>query len=259
MLPGAARALRRASAETPALALADQFVFVDPSHLLRIAAVIAAGAGGVTATVTSSPLAALIVVGAFLALPALAQRFLRRRRSRRLASQFPDVAMALASGLRAGASLHQTLGQIAETAPRPIADEIALVVRKQRIGVPVERALRDMADRVRGHDFRLLAATIALAGQVGGGLAPSLERLAVVARRRRAMEARIEALTSQGRLQGLILALLPVVLLFVLSAMEPETMQPLIGTPIGWLTLAAMGALEVLGWLLIRRIVAIDV
>jgi tight adherence protein B len=94
---------------------------------------------------------------------------------------------------------------------------------------------------------------------LGGNLAESLHRLAELLRGRLLMEARIDSLTAQGRLQGVVVGALPLLLLAVLYAMESDTMQVLHTTVQGWATLMVMVALELTGFLLIRRIVRIDV
>jgi tight adherence protein B len=169
------------------------------------------------------------------------------------------VAAAIATALRAGLGLAQALEQVVRHQPRPSAQEFALALREHRLGTPLEQALSDLARRVRSADYDMLVATLGIARELGGGLAEALDRLAVAVRRRVAMEDRIAALTAQGRLQGLIMAILPVLLGLVLYAMQPQAMQPLFETPLGWATLAVVAALEIGGWMLIRRIVAIRV
>jgi tight adherence protein B len=117
---------------------------------------------------------------------------------------------AIAAGLRGGLSLWQALELVPRHQPRPVAQEFALVLRQQRLGLPLEEALQGLAARTGLHDVRMLVATLGIARDLGGGLAEVLERLAESVRRRVAMEDRIEALTAQGRMQGAIVGALPV-------------------------------------------------
>ena len=105
----------------------------------------------------------------------------------------------------------------------------------------------------------MLVAVLGIARDLGGGLAGALERLSVSMRRRLAMEDRIRALTSQGRLQGIVMGILPLGLGAVLTVMEPEQMRKLFTEPIGWLTLCGVALLEIGGFLLLRKIVRIEV
>jgi len=237
--------------------LAEMFLFVEPARFLRYNALALislpplafVAAGGVVA----------LIVAAVVLTPVALYRRLRERRNRALQRQLADVAAAIATALRAGLGLAQALEQVVRHQPRPSAQEFALALREHRLGTPLEQALSDLARRVRSADYDMLVATLGIARELGGGLAEALDRLAVAVRRRVAMEDRIAALTAQGRLQGLIMAILPVLLGLVLYAMQPQAMQPLFETPLGWATLAVVAALEIGGWMLIRRIVAIRV
>jgi tight adherence protein B len=104
-----------------------------------------------------------------------------------------------------------------------------------------------------------LVAVLGIARDLGGGLAGALERLGASMRRRLAMEDRIRALTSQGRLQGIVMSALPLVLGAVLWVLEPEHMRKLFTEPLGWLTLAGVLLLELGGFVLLRKIVRIEV
>jgi tight adherence protein B len=105
----------------------------------------------------------------------------------------------------------------------------------------------------------MMIATLGIARDLGGGLAEALERLGASIRRRLAMEDRIRALTAQGRLQGIVMGLLPIGLAAVLFILEPVQMRKLFTEPIGWLTIGGVLLLEAGGILLLRRIVGIRV
>lgn len=238
--------------------LAEMFLFVEPARFLRYNALALISLPPL-AFVAAGGVVALIVAAVVLTAPVALYRRLRERRNRALQRQLADVAAAIATALRAGLGLAQALEQVVRHQPRPSAQEFALALREHRLGTPLEQALSDLARRVRSADYDMLVATLGIARELGGGLAEALDRLAVAVRRRVAMEDRIAALTAQGRLQGLIMAILPVLLGLVLYAMQPQAMQPLFETPLGWATLAVVAALEIGGWMLIRRIVAIRV
>jgi tight adherence protein B len=239
--------------------LAELFVFVDPGKFalwnavallgLPLLAYLSLGSAVVTVT------AAVIV----LVLPGLVYRRLREARRRLLQRQLPDTAAALASALRAGLGLGQALEQIPRFQPRPIAQEFALALREQRLGVPLDQALANLSHRAACRDVELLIATLSIARDLGGGVADALDRLAAAVRRRITMEERVRALTAQGRLQGVIMALLPAVLAAALFVLDPERMRLLLDHPIGWVTLLVVVGLEAIGWWAIRRIVSIDV
>jgi tight adherence protein B len=119
--------------------------------------------------------------------------------------------------------------------------------------------MQGLAQRAASRDFHLLVTTLGIARDLGSGLAEALERFASTVRRRIALEERIRALTAQGRMQGWIMGALPIILALVLSMMEPQTMKVLIEKPVGWVVCAVVLMLEFIGFLLIRRIVDIEV
>jgi tight adherence protein B len=214
------------------------------------------------------PLLSWPLVGAFgaglifaliLVLPGAAYRWLHARRRQALQAQLPDVASALASALRSGLSLGQAMDQVVRYQPSPVAQEFGLMLREHRIGLPLEQALQGLAERSGLHDFHLLVATLGIARDLGGGLAEALERFASTLRRRLALEARIRALTAQGRLQGVIMGALPLALGWVLYLMEPSVMGRMFSEPLGWIVLVLIAVLEAAGFVLIRRIVDIRV
>ncbi|MCU0758187.1 MAG: type II secretion system F family protein [Steroidobacteraceae bacterium] len=239
--------------------LVELFVFVEPARFLRWNLVALACLPALGWLLSGSQWVAAASFVAVLVLPALVHRRLRRRRLQLLQRQLPDAVAAVAAGLRGGAALWQALELVPRHQPRPVAQEFALLLRQHRLGVPMEEVLEGFAQRTALHDARMLAATLAVARDLGGGLAEALERLASSVRRRVAMEERIDALTAQGRMQGTIVGALPLVVAMVLYAMEPESMGRLASTPLGWSVVGLVLVLEVVGALLIRKIVRIDV
>jgi len=161
--------------------------------------------------------------------------------------------------LRSGQGANQALSQVAARQGPPLGDELRMVLAQLRLGASMNAAFDGLLDRAHIADLRLLATLLQANRELGGNLAESLHRLAELLRGRLMMEARMQSLTAQGRLQGVVVGTLPLLLLAVLYAMEADTMRVLHTTVQGWATLAVMAALELTGFLLIRRIVRIDV
>jgi tight adherence protein B len=161
--------------------------------------------------------------------------------------------------LRAGQSTQQALSQVAQRQATPLGDELRLVLGQLRMGVQLEEAFGSLRRRADMQDLRLLSTLLATQRELGGNLAESLQRLSELMRGRLQMEARIDSLTAQGRVQGVVVGTLPLLLLVVLYMMEREAMQVLHTTWQGWAALAAIAVLELLGFVLIRRIVRIEI
>lgn len=239
--------------------LASLFVFVSAGRLLGLTVALAGGVLGL-ALLLHAPLPLALAAGLLaLALPRLILRMLRSRWQTRLAQQLPDALALWAGLLRAGQSSQQALAQVAQRQSSPLGDELRFVLGQLRLGIPLETTFDSLEERSGLPDLRLLSTLLATQRELGGNLAESLQRLAELLRGRLQMQARIASLTAQGRMQGVVVGVLPLLLLAVLYVMEREAMQVLHTTWQGWVALAAIGLLELVGFLLIRRIVRIDI
>lgn len=239
--------------------LEEAFVFVDPNKVFLLSVLGVAVVPPLLWKLTG--LVALPVALGVLALvlPRLAYAFINRRRRAKLVVQLPDVLLMLASSLRAGTSLQIAMDLAIRETPAPLSQELGLVMREQRLGMAMEEALEGMAARLKLEEVDLVVTAMTIARDVGGNLAETLDQLAHTLRAKAIMEGKIRALTSQGKLQGLIVGMLPLFLMFVLSYMQHDAMAPLFNTVIGYIVLGVIGLLELIGFLVIRKIVAIDV
>jgi tight adherence protein B len=245
--------------ETTNVNLSDMFIFMDSRYLTRISIVATIVVPLLLLRLSGNPLVAVGGAVACLLGPNLVHKRLRARRRTALIRQLPDTLDSLVGGLRSGLSLPQALGLLAEQLPKPSNQEFALVVRKMRIGVGMDVVLDELEARIQSAEYTMFTTSMLIAREVGGNLTESLERLADTMRKKLAMEDKITALTSQGKLQGIIVGLLPLFLMWVLTEMEPESMAPLYSTWLGYGVLAVIFTLELIGYVLIRKIVRIDV
>ena len=238
--------------------LSDMFLFVEPRQLvlLNAAAMALLAALGLWAggPFLCAPAAAL----GFFA-PALGVRVYRRRRLRRFEAQLTEALQQMANALRAGLTFPQAVEQAARDALPPLAQEFGLYVKEVKLGVPADEALSAMAARVGSEDLELVAASTNLARQMGGNLAEMFETIAATVRERFRLEGRIRALTSQGKLQGMVVAALPLGVAVFLDWYRPDLLQPMFQNAYGYVLVSAIVLLQVTGFVLIRRIVAIDV
>jgi tight adherence protein B len=239
--------------------LALMFIFVSAQRL-RWAAL-----GAVVATLAAGWLLRLpwqliaLLAGSLALTPLLSVRILRRRWKLRLTAQLPDALSLWAGLLRTGQAMAPALSQLASRQTGPLGAELKLVLSQYRLGVGLDVAVAQLRDRAAIPDLRMLATLLHAQRELGGNLSESLERLATTLRNRLAVEARIGSLTAQGRLQGLVVGALPILLAIVLAFMEPEAMKAMVSTPSGWAAMSLVVVLEIAGFTMIRRIVNIDV
>ena len=241
------------------LNLADMFLFVNEGALFVsyalalfcIPAVLWLLSGGWFLPVVSLALLATV--------PRHAYRLLRQRRINKIQQQLPDGLMMLASSLRAGVGFNPALETLAKDGVPPLAQELSLILREQHMGVRTEEALENFARRVPLPDVKLFVAAVSISREVGGNLAETLATLADTLRRKLMMEGKVKALTSQGKLQGIVMALLPVGIGGFLYFAYPETMGGLLHEPIGWGLIAVCSVLEFIGYKFCQKIMAIDI
>jgi tight adherence protein B len=239
--------------------LTDLFIFIEPRQLVLVNASLFILLPGGLWLFTGNPMLALIGAGIAVAFPRFLVRVLRERRLRAFVRQMPDALRMLASSLRAGAGLNVALEVITKDQPPPLAQEFALLLREQRMGVSFEEALTHLEKRLPVEEFRLFTAGLRIARSVGGNLSEILESLAQTLTRKAEVEGKIRSLTAQGKIQGLVMTMLPVLLMFVLRAMEPKPMALLFHSLIGWVVLTIVVIMEVLGYVFIRKIVSIEI
>jgi tight adherence protein B len=252
-------AYRRRFTEKSEASLREAFVFIDPRHLFGL---MMAGALLVPALLwllTGSPVPPLIGLAFVIALPSLAYRRISRRRRLQIVLQMPDALTMLASSMRAGTSLQTALDIVIKETPAPLAQELGVVAREQRLGVALEDALESMARRLKLEDVDLVVAAMTIAKQVGGNLAETLDRLSGTLRAKAIMEGKIRALTSQGKLQGWIVGALPLFLGTALWFMEPTSMAPMVTTWWGLVVVGVIVVMEIIGAFFIKKIVTIDI
>jgi tight adherence protein B len=199
-----------------------------------------------------------VAIGLFL-LPLVFVLVKRKRRLAAFAKQLPEALELIARALRAGHSLASGFHLVGEEMSAPIGAEMKKVFDQQNLGVPLEDALDDMTERVPNLDLRFFATSVVLQRQTGGDLAEILDKIGYIVRERFKIWGQVQALTGEGRLSGVVLLALPPVLFIVMYRLNPEYVMMLFTDPLGKQMLAFAVVMQVLGALVIRKIVNIKV
>jgi tight adherence protein B len=239
--------------------LADAFVFVNQQKAAAWSMALLVGLPIAAFLLTRSILIALAAVPIALMVPKKYIKRMRQKRIETLEKQLPDALLMMSGALRAGASFPTALEAVVQETAAPISQEFDLLMREIRLGIDMDIAMRNVERRIPIPDFLMMTAAVTIAREVGGNLAEALESVARTLREKLQMEGKIRALTSQGRMQGIVMTCLPLLLMLVLRFMEPKAMAPLFNEPVGWGTLAVIGVMEFLGYLSIKKITNIDV
>ncbi|TFH17479.1 MAG: hypothetical protein E4H02_02785 [Lentisphaerales bacterium] len=240
--------------------LDEMFVFIPLEHLPTIKLVAATGFAGLTFFLAfnlpgSAPYIAAAAAAAFgYFSPELLVRWLKMQRRRRFAEQLVDGLIMLSNGLRAGFTMQQALEMLVEESKPPISQEFELVLREFRLGVDLETAMVNCATRVNNDDLSLAVTAIAICRQVGGNLAEIFDRIVTMVRDRKLIEGKVDSLTAQGRLQAIIVALLPWVFAFFCAKINPEMTRLLWTTVPGIIAMAIAVTMDVVGYLWVRKL-----
>jgi tight adherence protein B len=183
----------------------------------------------------------------------------RWRRLKKFSSQLPDALELVGRALRAGHSLAAGMHVVAEEMPQPISDEFNRVYEEQNLGIPVEDSLKNMCERVPNLDLRFFVTSVIVQRQTGGDLAEILDKIGYVIRERFRILGQVAALTAEGRLSGVVLIGLPFLLFLVMLHVKYDYIERLWTHPLGVKMAMIALAMQVLGALVIRKIVNIKV
>jgi len=221
----------------------------------------ALGVGGAFATlVAQGPFWAAPLVGIVAALfPLFWLIFRRKRRMKAFAAQMPDALDLIARALRSGHSLASGFNLVAQEMSMPIAGEFGRVFEEQNLGISLEDALDGMTERIPNLDLKFFSTAVILQRTTGGDLAEILDKIGYLIRERFKIWGQVQALTGEGRLSGVVLLGLPPVLMLAVWRLNPDYMSVLFTDPLGKQMLAAAAVMQVLGALVIRKIVNIKV
>lgn len=211
------------------------------------------------ALATLNPVTGLLAVLLFLAADFV---FVQRRIAKRLNNfqrQLADCLSLVANSLRAGFSFLQTMEIISREMEPPMSTEFSRVMRDTSLGKSLDEALHDMDERVGSADFSLVVTAVLIQQQVGGNLATILDTIRETISERIRLRREIGTLTAQGRAAGIILACIPIVLFMFFYLTSPEFIKPLLSTSIGHFAIGAAVVMEVIGFIIINRIVNIKI
>lgn len=183
----------------------------------------------------------------------------KRRRMKQFLASLPEAVELMGRALRAGHGLGSGLQLVSQELKGPLADEFGRVFEEQNLGIPMDTALRGMADRVPSMDVRFLVTAIVIQRATGGDLAEVLDKIGRLVRQRFELYGHVKALTGEGRMSGVVLLALPPGLLAFLTSTNFDYVRPLFETSAGNKMLAVTAVLQVVGAIAIKKIVSIKV
>jgi len=217
------------------------------------------GAYAAVFLLTGSILFGIIGAGAGLIMPGIVVNAKKNKRSQAMTEQLPEALNILSNGLRAGFSFTQALAVVVREMEGPLTTEFSRVLKENRLGKPMDDALQDMIERIENDDVEMLITALMIQRQVGGNLAEVLDSIAHTIRERVRIKGEISTLTAEGKLTAIILSLLPPGVAGALALLNPAFIATLVEETIGLVLIAVAIVLQIIGVIVIRKIVSIEV
>lgn len=198
-------------------------------------------------------IAAMSIVG--FAIPPFMVYNAKNKKEQLFNKQLSDAMTIMGNCMRAGYSFQQAMESVAKEMQPPISTEFGRVVKEINYGVTMETALTNMVNRVNNKDLELLVAAVLTSAQVGANLSDLLDTIAATVTDRIRMREEIRVMTAQGRMSGLVIGLLPVIMVLAMMVLNPSYFMDFVETSTGRLLLGASVVLEILGFVTINKIV----
>jgi tight adherence protein B len=191
--------------------------------------------------------------------PVLWIRYRKKKRLEAFERQLPDAIDMIVSAMKAGYSFQAATQFVGDEVPDPLGPEFARFYDEQRLGVDVRTALLDMQTRTDSLDLKMFVTAVLIQRESGGNLGEVLSNIADVVRQRIAMKGQIQALVAEPKMSARFLAVLPVVVFLILSAMNPKFLEPLVTTGVGKILLIAAGLSVIAGYMVMLKIADVDI
>jgi tight adherence protein B len=234
-------------------------VNLSASHLLVNLTLVASILLALLVVLQLPILAGLGAVVAVYVLPILYLAWRRKKRINRLVLQLPDVFELLSQALRAGHSLASSVQVVADELPEPAGTEFGRVFHEQNLGLRIEDALANFAERMDVLDVRLFVTAVLIQRQTGGDLAEVLDKISTLIRDRIKLQGTVKALTAEGRLSGGVLLALPFVVFAAMLKVNYEYAELLWSHPTGQMMSMFAIVSMIMGWVMIKKIVNIKI
>jgi len=229
------------------------FIHVNKEKLFLFYTAIPLGLGLIAFAFFHNPIFIFIGVALGSSLPTLVIKNLQVQRKMRFQAQLVDGLMVLSSSLKGGLSFLQALEVLVEEMPAPFSQEFGLIIRENKMGVTLEESLKRLSERIDLEEVKLLTNSILVARETGGDLTKVLSRLSTTIRDNSKLKDTIRTLTLQGRMQGIIMSVLPFVFIFSVVSFNRQHFDIMFQSETGRMLLFIAAILQAVGIILINK------
>lgn len=237
----------------------DMLIVYPPERAVAIAFGVTVAVGLLIACTAGMLLPGVLLL---LVVPCLAElgfRTAKNKRRDQLDLQLPDTLMTVANSMRSGLTLIQAMEMSRDNSFPPISKELGIVLSENRLGTALEVSLEKMARRIESRYLDSAVSAIAITRRTGGNVAEGLEQIATTIRDIMRIENQIRAMTSQGKMEGIVMGIMPFVAIIGFYCFDKEMIMPLFTDPIGHCILVTIGFCDLIAIVVIRKVMAIDV
>jgi len=251
--------VQKVKAEKTAYKLDNMFVDIKLKklHLAYVAAPLLLAVGGYF--LLNNLIGSAIGIAIGVILPAVVMKQMKMARLKKFESQLVDGLMILSGSLKAGLSLLQSFEALVEEMPAPISQEFNLVLRESKIGVNFEECLLRLKKRMPCDDLNLIVTSILVARETGGDLTETFYQLIYAIREKAKLEGRVKALTVQGKLQGIIMGILPIVFAFLVYSMNNKFFDVMLRDRMGQMLLVYAVFSYLIGLFILLKLSKVDI
>jgi len=194
-----------------------------------------------------------------LQLPPIVFKSMYEKRCGVFVDQMVDALTIMANGVKSGSNPQQAMQRVVEIMGNPVSAEFGQVITQTQFGQSFEEALTDLGERIPRPDVQMFVTAINILKETGGNMSETFETIVSTIRERQKLEKKIAAMTAQGIMQGIIVTCIPFVLMAVFYFIDPTFIMPMFTTTLGWILLAAMLGLQIIGGVMIKKVVTIKV
>lgn len=233
--------------------LGEMFVVIKKERLVLFYTLSPLILGGLIFFLTGQLIFALPAGGLGFILPAYVVKIMEQQRKQKFLAQLVDGLMIVSSSLKGGLSLLQAIEVLAEEMPPPISQEFGLIVRENKMGLTLEDSLKRLNERIGLEEVGLMINSVLVARETGGDLTKVFSRLSITIRDNRKLKENIRNLTLQGRLQGIIMSIIPFIFVWWVYTFNRSHFDIMLSTEQGKMLLLLAVVLQVIGMVLIRR------
>lgn len=234
-------------------------ILLKAEEYITICLLLFAAVGTLGFAATRSPMMFFPLGAVGWLLPGIFMKARIKKRIKNMNDQLCDAIILISNSLKAGYSFFQAVDVVSKEMTGPIAEEFTLLQKEVNLGLTTEKALENLVERVSSDDLELVVTAVLIQRQVGGNLAEVLDNISSTIRERIKIKGEVRTVTAQGRMSGLIIAVLPVILGLVLYLINPEHIGLLFKEPLGIAILVFSALMELIGIYFISKIIKIEV